>query len=123
MKPAPLVEFANPNRNPTAFAQLEGTPVNQLSRRDRERIEKERAHRAWLKRSAEGKTDQAKADMARLAVVRAEREAAAKARADALEGETVGHHLPHALRNLIVSFSQECWEDAAAGLTCIRANE
>ncbi|KAJ3129707.1 heat- and acid-stable phosphoprotein [Nowakowskiella sp. JEL0407] len=57
-------------------------PAPQLSRREREEIEKERKKQAFWKAQMEGKTDQAKADMARLAVIRKQREEAARKRAE-----------------------------------------
>ena len=52
----------------------------QLSRREREEIEKQRAKARYQKLHAEGKTDEARADLARLAIIRKQREEAAKKR-------------------------------------------
>lgn len=52
----------------------------QLSRREREEIERQRAAAAYQKAHAEGKTEQARADLARLAIIRQQREEAAKRR-------------------------------------------
>ena len=52
----------------------------QLSRREREEIEKQRAKARYQKLHAEGKTDEAKADLARLAIIRKQREDAEKKR-------------------------------------------
>lgn len=49
-------------------------------RREREEIERQRAAAAYQKLHAEGKTEQARADLARLAVIRQQREEAAKKR-------------------------------------------
>jgi hypothetical protein len=49
--------------------------ISQLSRREREAIEAQQARERYLKLHAEGKTDEAKADLARLAVIREQREA------------------------------------------------
>lgn len=49
-------------------------------RREREEIEKQRAAAAYQKLHAEGKTEQARADLARLAIIRQQREEAAKRR-------------------------------------------
>jgi hypothetical protein len=49
--------------------------MSQLSRREREAIEAQQARERYLKLHAEGKTDEAKADLARLAVIREQREA------------------------------------------------
>jgi len=42
----------------------------QLSRREREEIEKERARANYQRLHAQGKTDEARADLARLAIIR-----------------------------------------------------
>ena len=49
----------------------------ELSRRQREEIQKAEAKRRYEKLHAQGKTDEARADLARLALIRKEREAAA----------------------------------------------
>jgi len=56
----------------------EGAPT----RKQREEIEKERKRRAYEKLHKEGKTDEAKADLERLAAIKAKREAVAKERED-----------------------------------------
>ncbi|KAJ6463494.1 casein kinase substrate phosphoprotein PP28-domain-containing protein [Mycena sanguinolenta] len=66
-----------------------GAP-RELSRREREQKEKQEAKDRYWKLHLAGKTDQAKADLGRLAKIRAEREAAAakrKAEAEAKEAE------------------------------------
>lgn len=52
----------------------------ELSRREREELEKQRAREHYNKLHAQGKTDQAKADLARLAIIRKQREDAAARR-------------------------------------------
>lgn len=52
----------------------------ELSRREREEIEKQKAHAHYQKMHAEGKTEQARADLARLAIIRQQREEAQKLR-------------------------------------------
>jgi hypothetical protein len=47
----------------------------QLSRREREAIEAQQARERYMKLHAEGKTDEARADLARLALVKERREA------------------------------------------------
>lgn len=47
-----------------------------MSRREREEIEKQRAQAHYQKLHAEGKTEQARADLARLAIIRQQREEA-----------------------------------------------
>ncbi|CAH2235256.1 28 kDa heat- and acid-stable phosphoprotein [Pararge aegeria] len=82
-----LIEVENPNRVVKKNKKL--TTLNtsigegekpQLSRREREEIERQRAAAAYQKAHAEGKTDQARADLARLAIIRQQREEAAKRR-------------------------------------------
>lgn len=59
-----------------------GSSKSDLSRREREEIEKQRAQAHYQKLHAEGKTDQARADLARLAIIKQHR-AEAAARRDA----------------------------------------
>ena len=70
-------EVANPNRAPSAVPPGEQP---QLSRREREELEKQQAREHYLKLHREGKTAEAKADLERLAQIRAQRELAAKRR-------------------------------------------
>lgn len=78
-------DFVNPNRAPAknlAIADL-GAP-RELTRREREAKEKQEAKERYLKLHREGKTDEAKSDLARLQKIRQEREqAAAKRKAEA----------------------------------------
>ncbi|XP_074647726.1 uncharacterized protein LOC141903505 [Tubulanus polymorphus] len=79
-----LIEIENPNRVKTKDAK-KATEVDvnakaQLSRREREVLEKERKRLDYEKRHSEGKTDEARADLARLAIIRKQREDAAKKR-------------------------------------------
>lgn len=84
-----LIEIENPNRvskKPSAAissnsSSSAGAPTGlanggkvELSRREREEIEKQRAKERYDKLHAAGKTDQAKADLARLALIREKRE-------------------------------------------------
>ncbi|VEN37099.1 unnamed protein product [Callosobruchus maculatus] len=81
-----LIEIENPNRvqkktkkvTQLNTTDLEGKP--QLSRREREEIEKQRAQAHYQKLHAEGKTEQARADLARLAIIKQQREEAKKRR-------------------------------------------
>ncbi|CAH1179002.1 unnamed protein product [Phaedon cochleariae] len=81
-----LIEIENPNRvqkkakkvSALDTADLDNKP--QLSRREREEIEKQRAQAHYQKLHAEGKTDQARADLARLAIIKQQREDAKKRR-------------------------------------------
>merc|ERR1712060_804853 len=97
-----MIEIENPNRvkqkfkkaseldTPAAGAEGGAKPKAkkeevkpQLSRREREEIEKAKAKANYQKLHAAGKTDEARADLARLAIIRKQREeAAAKRDAD-----------------------------------------
>jgi len=88
-------DLVNPNR--VASKNLKAADLaapRQLSRREREEKEKKEAQERYWKLHAAGKTDQAKADLGRLAAIRKEREAAAlkrkaeqEAKAAELEGK------------------------------------
>ncbi|XP_058510336.1 pdgfa associated protein 1b [Solea solea] len=76
-----LIEIENPNRlsqKTKKVTQIELDEPKQLSRREREEIEKQKAKEHYMKLHMAGKTDQAKADLARLAIIRKQREDAAK---------------------------------------------
>ncbi|KAF9360140.1 hypothetical protein BGX26_010386 [Mortierella sp. AD094] len=78
----PGVDISNPNRaggGKVMKASDLTTPI-EMSRKEREAAEKEAAKQKYWKLHQEGKTDQAKADMARLAVIRQKREEAAAQR-------------------------------------------
>lgn len=69
-----LIQVENPNfpsRAPDPNAKV------QLSRREREELARTKAKEREIRLTAEGKTDKAKADLARLALIRKEREDAA----------------------------------------------
>jgi hypothetical protein len=83
---------ANPNHTASARVQAASAPIipdkdapppekggskEGLSRREREAIEAARAKERYLKLHAEGKTDEARADLARLALIKEKREAEA----------------------------------------------
>ncbi|CAG0915796.1 unnamed protein product [Notodromas monacha] len=87
-----LIEVENPNYVAPKFkkvsaldtpgeaageARVEGGAV-QLSRREREELQKQRAKAHYQKLHLEGKTEEARADLARLAIIRKQREEAAK---------------------------------------------
>ncbi|KAF2087195.1 hypothetical protein K490DRAFT_66059 [Saccharata proteae CBS 121410] len=85
---------ANPNHTTKAAKQAAGTvkgpskdtPVSQLSRREREALQAQQARERYQKMHAEGKTDEARADLARLKLVREKREAeSARKKAEAEE--------------------------------------
>ncbi|KAJ3019729.1 hypothetical protein HKX48_001834 [Thoreauomyces humboldtii] len=97
--PAGAVDPAIPgagNANRTAKTHLKASDIGggdrELSRREREALAKERATAAFWKAQEEGKTDQARADLARLAIIKKNREEAAKRKAEeaANKGKPVG---------------------------------
>ncbi|XP_060921309.1 pdgfa associated protein 1b isoform X2 [Labrus mixtus] len=76
-----LIEIENPNRVAQKFkkvTQIEVDEPKQLSRREREEIEKQKAKEHYMKMHLAGKTDQAKADLARLAIIRKPRKEVAR---------------------------------------------
>lgn len=84
-----LIAIENPNRVVKKNKKLstlnevvkEGVPTApELSRKEREEIEAQKATAHYQKLHAEGKTDQARADLARLAIIKQQREEAAKRR-------------------------------------------
>lgn len=81
-----VIEINNPNHvknKEKKLSQLDDittTGTAELSRREREAIAKQEAARRYQKLHAEGKTDEARADLARLAIVRKQREEAARKR-------------------------------------------
>lgn len=83
-----LIEIENPNRVQKKSKKLAtlntqlpaATEKPQLSRREREEIEKQREQAHYQKLHAEGKTEQARADLARLAIIKQQREEAQKRR-------------------------------------------
>ncbi|KAJ5772072.1 hypothetical protein N7520_002601 [Penicillium odoratum] len=90
---------ANPNHTAQSRKQLvkedeEDAPkpkkvvkdVSQLSRREREALQAQQARERYLKLHAEGKTDEARSDLARLAIIREQR-AAERARKEAEKEE------------------------------------
>ncbi|EDW86412.1 uncharacterized protein Dwil_GK17879 [Drosophila willistoni] len=99
---ASLIEIENPNRVTKKATQklsqikiddsgpgASGSNKPELSRREREQIEKQKARQRYEKLHAAGKTTEAKADLARLALIRQQREeAAAKREAEKKANET-----------------------------------
>ncbi|CAL9112865.1 unnamed protein product [Musa textilis] len=78
-----ISEIQNPNlvkpKNMKArAADVESTP--ELSRREREEIERQKAHERYMRLQEQGKTEQARKDLERLALVRQQRAEAAKKR-------------------------------------------
>ncbi|KAK7576155.1 hypothetical protein V9T40_012441 [Parthenolecanium corni] len=78
-----LIAIENPNRVQKKAKKLAAiTPDDnpQLSRREREELEKQRAALHYQKLHAEGKTEEARSDLARLAIIKQQREEAARKR-------------------------------------------
>uniref|UniRef100_A0A667XHK3 Pdgfa associated protein 1a n=1 Tax=Myripristis murdjan TaxID=586833 RepID=A0A667XHK3_9TELE len=78
-----LIEIENPNRvaqKAKKVTEIDVSAPRELSRREREEIEKQKAKERYMKLHLEGKTEQARADLARLAIIRKQREEAAKKR-------------------------------------------
>ncbi|KAM7448467.1 heat- and acid-stable phosphoprotein [Porites harrisoni] len=79
-----LIEIENPNRVAQKTKKATNVDVNddkpQLSRREREEIARQQNIMRERKLQAEGKTDQARSDLARLAIIRKQREDAARKR-------------------------------------------
>lgn len=80
-----LIEIENPNRvvqktKKASEIDAEDSSKAQLSRREREEIARQRDVMRQRKLQEEGKTDQARSDLARLALIRKQREEAAKKR-------------------------------------------
>lgn len=88
-----LIEIENPNRVQKKAKKLSNLDKEleaekpQLSRREREEIERQRAQAHYQKLHAEGKTEQARADLARLAIIKQQREEAKKRREAELRGK------------------------------------
>ena len=81
-----LIEINNPNRNRKVtkkVTEIDSNTEVTLSRREREEIEKQHAQQRYQKLHAEGKTEQAQRDLARLAIIRKQREEAAKKKEEA----------------------------------------
>ncbi|XP_054454854.1 pdgfa associated protein 1a [Anoplopoma fimbria] len=78
-----LIEIENPNRvsqKSKKVTEVDVTAPRELSRREREEIEKQKSKERYMKLHLEGKTEQARADLARLAIIKKQREDAAKKR-------------------------------------------
>ena len=79
-----MIDIQNPNRAQKQHKKVSNLTHDdskpQLSRREREELEKQRAKAHYQKLHAAGKTDEARADLARLAIIRKQREEAAKKR-------------------------------------------
>ena len=100
-----MIEIENPNhavRKPKKVTELESSEAS-LSRREREELEKQRAKEHYQKMHMAGKTDEARADLARLALIRKQREEAAKKRDEEKKGDSI---LPLATSALTVGCVQ-----------------
>lgn len=93
-----LIEVQNPNLKQPKNIKVKNLDVEaaastsagekpQLSRREREEIEKQRAKAHYQKLHAAGKTDEARADLARLAIIRKQREEAERKRQEEKQGQ------------------------------------
>ncbi|KAG8077945.1 hypothetical protein GUJ93_ZPchr0007g5460 [Zizania palustris] len=78
-----LIQIENPNlvkaKNIKA-KEVDLGKTTELSRREREEIEKQKAHERYMKLQEQGKTEQARKDLERLALIRQQRADAAKKR-------------------------------------------
>ncbi|XP_057433516.1 uncharacterized protein LOC130726289 [Lotus japonicus] len=78
-----IIEIENPNlvkpKNVKA-RDVDIEKTTELSRREREEIEKQRAHERYMRLQEQGKTEQARKDLDRLALIRQQRAEAAKKR-------------------------------------------
>ncbi|KAL1790996.1 28 kDa heat-and acid-stable phosphoprotein [Sigmodon hispidus] len=76
-----LIDIEKPKRvaqTTKKVTQLDLDGPKELSRREREEIEKQKAKERYMKMHLAGKTEQAKADLARPAIIRKQREEAAR---------------------------------------------
>lgn len=89
-----LIEIENPNHRKKTTTKVTKVDLSaagtsskpELSRREREELDKQRAAANYAKMHAEGKTEQARADLARLAIIKQHRaEAAARREAEKKE--------------------------------------
>ncbi|XP_062221551.1 uncharacterized protein LOC133920923 [Phragmites australis] len=78
-----LIQIENPNlvkaKNIKA-KEVDLGKTTELSRREREEIEKQKAHERYMKLQEQGKTEQSRKDLERLALIRQQRADAAKKR-------------------------------------------
>ncbi|KAL1562654.1 28 kDa heat/acid-stable phosphoprotein-like protein [Salvia divinorum] len=81
--PQGIIQTENPNLSKPKNLKARDVDLEkttELSRREREEIEKQRAHERYMKLQEQGKTEQARKDLDRLALIRQERAEAAKKR-------------------------------------------
>ncbi|XP_011096375.1 28 kDa heat- and acid-stable phosphoprotein [Sesamum indicum] len=81
--PQAVIQIENPNlvkpKNLKA-RDVDIEKTTELSRREREEIERQRAHERYMRLQEQGKTEQARKDLERLALIRQQRAEAAKKR-------------------------------------------
>lgn len=78
-----IIEIENPNLVKPKHVKAKNVDIEkttELSRREREEIEKQQAHERYMRLQEQGKTDQARKDLERLALIRQQRADAAKKR-------------------------------------------
>ncbi|XP_047307561.1 28 kDa heat- and acid-stable phosphoprotein-like isoform X3 [Impatiens glandulifera] len=75
-----IIDIENPNLVKPKSTKKTTTTTTELSRRERQEIEKQKSHERYMKLQEQGKTDQAKKDLERLALIRQQRAEAAKKR-------------------------------------------
>jgi hypothetical protein len=75
--PVTVEEAAEGVKNLSVGGKGKGKPVAELSRREREAIQAQQAKERYQKLHEAGKTDEAKADLARLKLIKEKREAEA----------------------------------------------
>nr|GMD93122.1 28 kDa heat- and acid-stable phosphoprotein-like [Ipomoea batatas] len=78
-----IIQIENPNLVKPKNLKAKNVDIEkttELSRREREEIEKQQAHERYMKLQEQGKTEQARKDLERLAMIRQQRAEAAKKR-------------------------------------------
>ncbi|KAK4347200.1 hypothetical protein RND71_033539 [Anisodus tanguticus] len=78
-----IIEIENPNLVKPKNVKAKNVDIEkttELSRREREEIEKQQAHERYMRLQEQGKTEQARKDLDRLALIRQQRSEAAKKR-------------------------------------------
>ncbi|XXG77515.1 hypothetical protein AAC387_Pa08g1655 [Persea americana] len=78
-----VIEIENPNlvkQKNVKARDIDLEKTTELSRREREEIEKQKAHERYMRLQEQGKTEQARKDLERLSLIRQQRADAAKKR-------------------------------------------
>ncbi|KAB5560651.1 hypothetical protein DKX38_005608 [Salix brachista] len=85
-----VIQIENPNlvkaKNLKA-KDVDMGKTTELSRREREEIEKQRSHERYMRLQEQGKTEQARKDLERLSLIRQQREEAARKREEEKAGK------------------------------------